>query len=250
MSLICALALLVAQPITLKESLFVDGLLIGSYVDKKWIKHEKPITATDVPVRQLLLMTSIASKPIQKVAWQDVPEGNFIEDTPNPPRVLWTGSAPRYPRPIRSQNPNQAVYVQSVNSALQRIRKGTYSIQITNLIRVDLDGNGVDEVVIEARTQGRTDSQLLYERKPGNFSGVFVRALVKGNVIVTPIQVDIVHNTDSLPYLNRIRAIADLTGNKRYEMITSSDYYEGQSARVSEFRGGQVYTLVENGSGV
>jgi hypothetical protein len=59
-----------------------------------------------------------------------------------------------------------------------------------------------------------------------------------------------VHNTDSLPYLNRIRAIADLTGNKRYEMITSSDYYEGQSAKVSEFRGGQVYTLVENGSGV
>ncbi|MFN7171417.1 MAG: hypothetical protein ACK4P3_01335 [Fimbriimonadaceae bacterium] len=250
MSLVCALALLVAQPTTLKESLFVDGLLIGSYAGGQWVKHEKPVNATNVPARQLLLMSSIPSKPIQKVTWEDVPEGNFIDETPNPPRVLWTGAMPRYPRPIRSQNPNQAAYVQSVSSALQRVRKGTYSIQITKLIRVDLDGDGVDEVLIEARTKGRSDSQILNERRPGTFSGVFVRALVKGKVIVTPIQVDIVRNTDSLPYVNQIRAIADLTGNKRYEIITSSDYYEGQSAMVSEFRGGQVRKLVENGAGV
>lgn len=143
MSLVCALVLLAAQSATLRNSLFVDGLLIGSYESGKWIKSEKPVSATNVPARQLLLMSSIPAKPIQRVAWEEIPDGNFIDETPNPPRVLWTGAIPSYPRPIRSQNPNQMVYIESVNRALQRIRRGNYPIQITKLIRVDLDGDGV-----------------------------------------------------------------------------------------------------------
>jgi hypothetical protein len=49
---------------------------------------------------------------------------------------------------------------------------------------------------------------------------------------------------------DQLRAIADFDGDGKYEIVCSSDYYEGQSATVYRFRKGVVRKLVEYGAGV
>ena len=103
---------------------------------------------------------------------------------------------------------------------------------IKQLLRVDLEGDGVNEVIIvsEDVTEG-----LFGE--VGDYSIAFVRKTVGGDVRTSILGESVVVDADELPlvYAFSIGAVADLNGDGKMEIVVSSAYYEGIGVEVWEY---------------
>lgn len=255
--MICTLALaLAAQP----SFLFVDNLLIGEWTGQKWVNQgmaqppdydtpnmpEKP--AFGFP---LTTVRTGSREMIDEMEYAEEVGGIFLgpwEDAMRYSDVLWTGARPGYPRAISAQSPDQEVYRRLVRAEMNAIGKGPFKPLITGLFRVDLDGDGSQEVVIEAQVEHGEEGFPWFSQEDGFMSAVMVRDSAGK---VHPVYYSASGDEEfDLRLNNRLRAIADLNRDGVYEIVASSDYYEGQAAGVFEFRNGKLTKLVEMGAGV
>jgi len=87
------------------------------------------------------------------------------------------------------------------------------------------------------------------DNKPGDYSVVLLRHVAgKGKVVTVPLVADLLPKGGFGNY-NSIRAIADLEGDGKMELIVSSDYYEGQAAILFGYKSGKAVELAANGAG-
>ncbi len=103
---------------------------------------------------------------------------------------------------------------------------------IKQLLRVDLEGDGVNEIIVVTE-----EIQGPYEPPtPGDYSIVFMRKVVDGEV-QTAILGDSVVGTEEggLNLGFGVGAVADLTGDGRMEVVVSVAYFEGLSVEVWEY---------------
>jgi hypothetical protein len=103
---------------------------------------------------------------------------------------------------------------------------------IKQLIRVDLQGDGVNEVLVV--TEDVTEGLLA---EVGDYSIAFIRGTVQGDVQTAIIGESVVVSEDQLPLVNAfsIGAVADLSGDGKMEIVLSSAYYEGLGVEVWEW---------------
>jgi hypothetical protein len=103
---------------------------------------------------------------------------------------------------------------------------------IKQLLRVDLEGDGVNEVIAVAE---EVNQDLLGE--PGDYSIVFMRKTVGGDIQTTILGEAVVVSPDQAPllYSFSIGAVADLSGDGKMEIVLSSAYYEGVGVEVWEY---------------
>ena len=113
----------------------------------------------------------------------------------------------------------------------------------------DLDGNGTQEVIIQASSRDNVTDGGMSGMKPNDYSLVLLRYEDKGKAGEIPLMFD--HpSEESLNYMNKIEAVADFDGDGTMEVLVSSAYYEGESATLFRFRGTKLIKLVEMGDGV
>jgi citrate lyase alpha subunit len=146
-------------------------------------------------------------------------------------------------RPQKLDN-DAAAYRTVVASFLKKKGIARPVVRITEAYRVDLEGDGVDEVVISATYYKKG---LAASAAAGDYSLVIVRKatgkavtdhLLKGDFVTRRIDF-------GAPNEHRISAIADLNGDGKMEIVLSGAYYEGEFASAFEMRNGMPVEIKE-----
>ncbi|HLO98923.1 MAG TPA: hypothetical protein VK171_10045 [Fimbriimonas sp.] len=161
--------------------------------------------------------------------------------------ILFSGPV-RVPRKVEVLPNSNETYIAVVDKFIKS--KGLNSaVNITRLVRADLDGDGKDEVLIEASNRDLSTPSTVFQVQPGDYSLVLLRTLKRGKVYEIPLMFDR-PSKDSINYVNKIAAIADFDRNGSLDVMVTSRYYEGASATLFNLRGTKVKKLVEMGDGV
>ncbi|BDP42865.1 hypothetical protein DAETH_28340 [Deinococcus aetherius] len=163
------------------------------------------------------------------------------------------------PRPVTVLPVTGAVYRAAIRDELVKRGLREPAVNVTRVVRADLDGNGTDEVIVEARRFA--EGSGLYpppSGQPGDYSVLLLRHVV-GNRVRTSVLGAYValrardpNSTDFGPLatLHALAGIADLNGDGRMEVITFGAYYEGYALTASEWTpGAGLRARLETGCG-
>jgi len=105
---------------------------------------------------------------------------------------------------------------------------------IKQVIRFDLEGDGVNEVLVVAED---VPADLLAEE--GDYSIAFLQKVVEGDVATSVIGESVVVELEEgeTPFVLSftVAAVADMSGDARMEIILDSAYYEGVGVEVWEY---------------
>jgi hypothetical protein len=157
------------------------------------------------------LMVSLSSKPKDGVIglaapWNALPRKPIIADT------------------------TQSVYVDAVRDFLKAHGMADPKVRITRIIRIDLEGDGEDEVLINATNYfNQRDEAPINAPKRGSYSIVMLRRVVAGKVKTQLVTGELYSRADAsnAPNIYKVAAVLDLNGDRKLEVIVHSFYYEG-----------------------
>lgn len=152
---------------------------------------------------------------------------------------------PLLPRAPKFTSTKQKVYVREAARLLKNLGLQKPEVHLTSVIRVDLDGDGTEEVVASAahEVSGKSVPSNLGSY---NYSLIFLRRIVGSRVETVPLlshvyKEDVEDNPAQKFYLSSIRinllGIFDLNGDGRMELLVHDSYYEGDSVIVYEVDG-------------
>lgn len=148
---------------------------------------------------------------------------------------------PRKVKPIASTN---AAYRTVLTRYLKQ--KGILRpvVKITQAYRIDLEGDGVEEVLLAATyyKKGLSSSAAV-----GDYSFVMVRRSVGKTVTDHLLKGDFITKKVDFgaPTENHISAVADLNGDGRMEIVLYGTYYEGEFASAFEMKNGKPVEIKE-----
>lgn len=148
---------------------------------------------------------------------------------------------PRVPVKIDS---NQMTYKNVVSSFLKKKGIAMPVVKITQAFRIDLEGDGIDEVLIAAMHYKKG---LSSSAAAGDYSFVILRKAVSGKVVDHLLAGDFITKPIDFgaPTQNEISAIADLNGDGKMEIVLFGYYYEGDFASAYEIRNGRPVEIRE-----
>lgn len=172
--------------------------------------------------------------------------GVFIENTDVPDHVLFSGTA-KWPRPVKTLSNSNPGYLKVVGEYLRSHGIRT-APRITRVVSVDLDGDGTQELILQASNRDDLTSGGMHGGKGGDYSLVLLRYLRNGRAVNLPIEFEHPKSED-MNYLHLLRAVADFDGDGVMEFVVTSQYYEGGGAELMRFRHGKLTKLVEDGAG-
>ncbi|MBV9789715.1 MAG: VCBS repeat-containing protein [Chloroflexi bacterium] len=158
------------------------------------------------------------------------------------------GSHNPLPRKLRAHSINTPVYRQAVADLLRAQGIANPDVRITKIVRFDLEGDGVDEVVISA-----TSAQLNthFHAAAGDYSLVVLRKIINGKVQTLPIAQNYYPKaTNDAPVSYTIPAIADFNGDGKLDIMVRESYFEGVGLGLYTVQGSKVAKVLGGGCGV
>jgi len=172
------------------------------------------------------LMVSLSSKPKDGViglaaTWNALPRTPVIADATQP------------------------VYVDAVRDFLKAQGIADPKVRVLRVLRVDLEGDGEEEVLISATNYFTHDKSNdtaaspfpeapIEAPQPGSYSIVMLRRLVDGNVQTKLVAGEVYAKSDEsvAPNVYNLAAVLDLNGDGKLEVIVHSFYYEGGQTTI------------------
>lgn len=182
----------------------------------------------------------------RKIIFSSKPEGDIAVGG------HWN-ALPRVPRMLSTNDP---AYRQVVLNTLRRRGFVRPKINITRVLRIDLDGDRIEEALISAThlAEGLLSAErsMAIHGKPGDYSFVLLRKIVKGKVrdhlLVEhfyPRKIEY----PLTPYQYDVAAVLDLNGDGQMEIIVHGNYYEGSWGTVFRLDGTKVKNVFGCGCG-
>ena len=160
-----------------------------------------------------------------------------------------TGVADIQPRPVTVLDP--AGYQDDAVAALASVGIDDPAARPKLVVRTDLDGDGSDEVLMQVE---RIADYGTLRPEAGDYSAVFLRRVVGGEVRTVPVEHFVADMSGEGPgyiVLSSVVAVADLNGDGRMEVVLDSDYYEGSNTVAYELAGnGTLVEVMGTGCGV
>ncbi|MEI9897513.1 MAG: hypothetical protein WDN28_27575 [Chthoniobacter sp.] len=254
------LSLVLAAAVHAETFPIVDGehgFLIGAGGGGKWLKMEDA-TKTVHGGEQYHLYTLTERLGVAKGGKphsfeEPCPDQQVIALTPKPKSgvIAFAGPWNALPRLPKIQDPTQPVYQKAVVDFL--IGKGirTPKVKITKIVRVDLDGDGEDEVLISATNYFTKDGSVPSNTQAGSYSCVLLRRAHGGQVETQLIEGEFYPKggTFNAPNRYEISTILDLDGDGKMEVILDSGYYEGGGTAVYSVTGKKPQQVLSVGCG-
>lgn len=151
------------------------------------------------------------------------------------------------PREPEKLDANGEVYKKVVADFLKTKGIDNPVVKIEQLYRVDLEGDGKDEVVIRATNY----KNFGVGAKKGEYSFVLVRKIVGEDVKNILLTGDFsTKDTEfSAPNRHEISAIADLNGDGKMEIVIYGEYFEGSWSKAYEVIGETANEVLETDCG-
>jgi hypothetical protein len=188
-----------------------------------------------------------------------------VDVSPAPKRDDWwmalSGTWNARPRALRVLPNDHAVYRGVVRELLVKRGLKNPVVSLERVVRVDLDGDQSDEVVIAANHFANGNGLFPPARgQAGDYGVVLVRKIVAGklqtfelgsNVILTsltPAQID--QGMMNIPDKYELVNVLDLNGDGKMEVVTFNAIYEDSAVSAWEWDGKQYKTRLISGCGV
>jgi hypothetical protein len=232
------------------------GFLLGGTINKLWIDAGQvaPLLKGNEPDRLYSLNGYVATVKGTKPESAGAPceETQVLTTAPairvTSPLIGSGGPWGAYPRVVRSQSTTQPVYLDAVAAVLKENGIANPRVRITQLLRVDLDGDGMTEVVLTASSH--VDG-VLPSAEAGDYSLVLLRKVINGQVQTTILDGDFY--TDAVDFAApndfKVTAIADLNGDGNMDIAVHGEYYEGAWTSIYEVKGSTVKEVLLEGCG-
>jgi hypothetical protein len=143
---------------------------------------------------------------------------------------------------------DQQVYEEAAAAILRQKGIAQPTVRLTQVIRVDLDGDGKEEVLVSASYYAEG---LRARANPGDYSLIFLRQLIKGKVVTRIIEGDYFPKGVKFgaPGEHRVGAVLDLNGDGVMEIVLFGKYYEGDWVSVYRLAGGKLVKIFSAGCG-
>lgn len=186
----------------------------------------------------------LAPKPAKKddvpgIQWAD---GLYLHCPWNP--------VPRVPTVQTSPDPKYAKVIEDV---LTKAGLKKPKIVFEQILRVDLEGDGVEEVIITASNIPDTD--LPVTARKGDYSLVLLRKLIGGKVenIVVDLDCQAKDQPDdggsSVANKFHVPALVDVDGDGVLEIVSEGVYYEGEWIEIFKMKGEKLEKVLNEGVG-
>ncbi len=155
------------------------------------------------------------------------------------------------PRTAKAVNLQDKTYLKVVTDILRLKGLPRSQAVIEQAVKIDLDGDGTDEVLLTASSYG---GRISPQVKAGNYSFVVLRKIVAGKPKNIFLAEEYVKKFIEFGAPNRfeISGIADLNGDGKLEIVLYGEYYEGSGSSVYELKGDKPVEIkmLETGCGV
>src|SRR5436309_14310457 len=263
--LICAGGSLAADlhPIVEVQS----GYLFGAISDGKWIKADETakLIGDETTYRVYGLTQALGEAKGDKPKSEGEPceETLAVSLSPKPEKgvIAIAASWNALPRKPQVTDPTQKTYVDAVREFLRTKEIDQPKVKIESILRVDLDGDGEEEVLISATNYFRKDESVPMRSPAASYSMVLLRRVVAGKVETQLVEGEF-HpkaypgkGTDDdasfdAPNAYKVIAVLDLDGDGKMEIVVRSDYYEGGATTIYRCNPKKVEELLSVACGV
>lgn len=241
-----------------------SGCLLGGSLNGKWLKAEEMSTRMSGGDRYRLydlngewkVMTggkpASQGAPCEDTLYVEIP--SEIQDGRSQ-GVSYIGVAGKWnalPRKPIIESTNNPVYRKAVASLLMKKGIRHPEVIITKILRVDLEGDGVDEVIINASRVNRWENgSITTDASAGDYSIVMLRKVINGKVetIMLDEEYHIKPTKFSAPNEFTLTAVLDLNGDGVMEIIDAGGYYEGDWKTVYSIQGNKAVDVMGCGCG-
>lgn len=229
------ISLLLAALATPPPTLAVDSLIVGQYASKNWTEFGFDVpTWTNVTFRQVLIGKMGKTVKISKCVKMEMtdtvhvqgPKGTYAGG------VLWSGPAPKFPRPVKVSKTLNATERKALSDFLTPKEMGKTKFSIRKVVRGDFNNDGRPDSLIEAVSVAKDYSLVL---------------IAQGGRRPTALWWKDKYEDGSL-YTEEIAAVADFDGDGVMELVLSGHYIEGGSGTVWTFTKDNPIKLVSRES--
>jgi hypothetical protein len=216
------------------------GFLIGGSQDGRWLGPNETarLLIGNERYRIYTGVTNLGeargSRPITESAGPCSGQ-SVVTLSPRPhvqPAIAIGGTWDLLPRQPQALSLDSVVYREAMADWLRSQGIDQPDVQLTGLRRIDLEGDGVDEVVVSAtRLEDGGHSPPV---AAGDYSLVVVRKLVAGEVVTLPLVGEYYRQAEELAYpsTHALAAVLDLNGNGTQEIVIQSTRWEGAATTI------------------
>jgi hypothetical protein len=242
------------------------GYLFGATADGKWIKANEAAKAIgdETTYRVYGLTQEIGeAKGGKPKGVEDVcTETLSVSLSPKPEKGAIALAAPwnALPRKPHVLDKTQVVYVDAVRDFLKTKGIEQPKVKIENILRVDLEGDGEDEVLISTTNYFDKENRVPMRSPAGSYSMVLLRRVVAGKVETQLVEGEFypkayLKATDddasfNAPNAYKVIAVLDLDGDGKLEVVVASQYYEGAATTIYRCDRKKVEALLSVSCGV
>ena len=197
------------------------------------------------------LGTTTAAKP--KEMGEPCPDTQTVDVSPKRDNATIALSATwnALPRKPRKADVTQPTYVEAVREFLKGHGLADPKIKITQILRIDLDGDGEEEVLISATNYLAKADGVPSSSPADSYSVVLLRRVVAGKVKTQLVVGEVYPRSKEFSAPNRFRVLSvlDLDGDGKMEVIVDSAYYEGGATTIYRCTPSKIEELLSTGCG-
>ncbi|HLW35969.1 MAG TPA: FG-GAP repeat protein [Chthoniobacterales bacterium] len=239
------------------------GYLFGASSDGKWIKADEASKSLSdgTSYRVYGLTQALGESKGGKATPEDAPcdQTLSVSLSPKPDKGVIAIAAPwnALPRKVQVLDATQKVYTDAVRDFLKTKGIDQPKVKIDNIVRVDLDGDGEEEVLVSATNYLSKDNTVPMRSPAGSYSMVILRRVVNGKVETQLVEGEFHPKAYSssdessfdAPNAYKVVAVLDLDGDGKMEIVVGSHYYEGEATTIYRRDPKKIEAVLDVGCG-
>lgn len=236
--------------VDVKSNFLLGGSRNGKWLDAKTTARELPKGAQNYRLYSATRLLGQGSGSAPQSEGAPCPDTLFSKISPaktnsnalQNAEFAVGGVANALPRAPRIETVNQPAYRALVSAILKSHGIARPNIKITQIWRVDLEGDGTQEVLLSAsnkREFGGDSQSISSGARAGDYSFILLRKLVRGKVKDILLESEFYPRAKAFnaPAFYRIAAVLDANGDGKMEILARGRYYEGEWTTLYSIEG-------------